>query len=65
MSAGKLRVGGVVSCTVTWKLPEAGLPAVSTTEQLTVVVPKAKVDPEAGEQFAGTDPSRLSVAEAE
>ena len=54
-----------VSTTVTWKLPKAVLPAVSVAEQLTVVVPRAKVEPEAGEQITDTVGSRLSVAEAE
>jgi len=50
--------------TVTWKLPETVLPAASVAEQLTVVVPRTKTEPEAGEQFAEADASRLSVAEA-
>lgn len=46
------------------KLPEARLPAASVAEQLTVVVPGANVEPEAGEQFTATEPSTISVAEA-
>src|SRR5579884_747327 len=42
--------GLVVSRTVTMKLPVAVLPAASVAEQLTAVVPKGKVLPEAGEQ---------------
>jgi len=62
--AGKLSDGGVVSSTVTWKLPEAVLPAASLAEQFTDVVPKPKVEPEAGAQLTVTEP-KLSVAEAE
>ena len=51
--------------TVTWKLPEPVLPASSVEEQFTVVVPRPKVEPDAGEQIAETDGSKLSVAEAE
>jgi len=51
--------------TVTRKLPVAVLPASSLEEQLTFVVPTPKVEPEAGEQFAETEGSKLSVAEAE
>jgi hypothetical protein len=55
----------VLSATVTRKLPRATLPASSVEKQLTVVVPRLKVEPEAGAQFANTDGSRLSDAEAE
>ena len=55
----------VLSATVTRKLPRATLPASSVEKQLTVVVPRLKVEPEAGAQFADTDGSRLSDAEAE
>ncbi len=34
-------------------------------EQVTLVVPSGKVEPEAGEQVAATEPSTMSVAEAE
>jgi hypothetical protein len=34
-------------------------------EQFTVVEPTGKVEPEAGLQLTGMDPSRSSVAEAE
>ena len=51
--------------TTTRKLPELVLPASSVAEQLTVVVPRPKVEPEAGAQLVETEGSRLSVAEAE
>ena len=56
--------GGVVSSTVTLKLPFAVFPAASEAEQLTVVVPITKVEPEAGKQLMGTGPSTASLAEA-
>lgn len=65
MSAGKVRIGSVVSCTVTLKLPVAVLPRVSDAEQLTAVVPIAKVLPEAGEQVTETGPSTASFAVGE
>jgi hypothetical protein len=46
------------------KEPEPVLPALSVTEQVTVVEPKAKVEPDAGEQFGASGPSTLSTAEA-
>lgn len=64
MLAGTVTVGGVVSTTVTVKLPEAMLPAASEAEQLTVVAPRPKVEPEAGEQFTATEPLTRSLAEA-
>ena len=48
---GRVSVGGVVSWTVTVKLPELVLPAASETEQETDVVPSGKLEPEAGEQL--------------
>src|SRR2546425_1233326 len=57
--------GGVVSTTVTVKLPPALFPWVSLAEQLTVVVPSGNESPEAGEQLTGRDPSQASKAEAE
>ena len=63
-SAGKVKDGGVVSCTMILKLPVAVLLSVSVAEQLTVVVPNANVLPEAGAQFMATGPSTRSVAEA-
>jgi hypothetical protein len=46
--AGQLIVGGCVSFTVTVKLQLLELPEASVTEQLTVVVPFGKLDPDAG-----------------
>jgi len=63
MSDGSCRVGGVRSTTVTLKEPEPVLPALSVTEQVTVVEPKANVEPDAGEQFGASGPSTLSTAE--
>ena len=51
--------------TVTWKPPEAVLPAVSVEEQFTVVVPTGKFEPEAGEQAIVTSGSMASDTEAE
>ena len=62
--AGRLKVGGVVSRTVTVKLPFAVFPALSFAEQLTVVAPMAKVLPEAGVQVGVIGPSTSSIAEA-
>jgi hypothetical protein len=62
--AGTVTTGAVVSRTVTLKPPEAVLPAESAAEQLTVVVPSGKVEPEAGEQLGVTAPSTMSLAEA-
>jgi len=54
--------GGVVSTTVTVKFPLAVLPAESVAEQVAVVVPRGKIDPDASEQVTGSVPSTLSVA---
>ena len=62
--AGGVGMTAVTFPTVTWKLPKEVLPAASVAEQLTVVVPRLKVKPEAGEQATDTDASRLSVTEA-
>src|SRR5439155_25525444 len=64
MFAGTLTTGGVVSWTVTVKEPLRLLPARSAALQLTVVVPRANVDPEAGEQalLARPEPPALSAA---
>jgi hypothetical protein len=62
MGAGQLRLGGVESFTVTVKLQLAGLPATSLTEQFTVVVPAAKVEPLAGVQITVPTPEQLSFA---
>jgi hypothetical protein len=55
-------VGGCVSSTVTVKLQLAMLPAASVTEQLTVVVPFGKTDPDAGLHVGVPTPGQLSVA---
>ena len=54
--------GAVVSCTVTLKLLVASFPAASVALQFTVVVPRAKVLPEAGVQTTATLPSTMSLA---
>ena len=40
------------------------LPAASVAEQVTVVVPIGKVEPEAGEQVGIIEPSTTSIADA-
>ena len=62
--AGTVTVGGVVSTTDTLKLALAMLPATSVAEQLIVVAPSGKVEPEAGEQLGVMAPSTRSLAEA-
>jgi hypothetical protein len=57
MFVGQLSVQAV-TVTVNEQLPE--LPAASCTEQLTVVVPTGKFDPEAGEQTGMPTPEQLS-----
>src|SRR6476620_9807192 len=57
-------LGGVVSCTVMWKLPVAMLFAPSVALQLTVVVVMPKVLPEAGVHETGTLPLTMSFAVA-
>ena len=56
--------GGVVSLTVTVNEQFAELLDASLTVQLTVVVPFAKVDPDAGVQTGVPTPGQLSVAVA-
>jgi hypothetical protein len=58
MFDGQLSVQAV---TVTVKLQLAEFPAASCTEQLTVVVPTGKFDPEAGEQTGVPTPEQLSA----
>src|SRR5919107_6212809 len=65
MSAGRLRAGGVVSCTFTVKLPVAVFPWASVAEQLTVVEPSGKTSPELASHVTGTAPSTTSRAVAE
>jgi hypothetical protein len=63
MSAGTLLiVGGVVSRTVTVNVFVAVLPAPSLAEQVTVVVPRANVELDAGLQVTGTFPLTASLA---
>ena len=50
MLAGNVSVGAVVSTTITVKLAAPVFPCVSVAVQFTVVVPNAKVAPEAGKQ---------------
>jgi hypothetical protein len=59
------KTGPVVSVTVTVKLPCAVFPAPSVAEQLTVVVPTGKVEPDAGLQLAASAPETVSFALAE
>ena len=62
MSFGTVITGGVVSLTVTLNDALAVFPAPSVAEQLTLVVPAAKMEPDAGEQLTGTLPYTMSVA---
>jgi hypothetical protein len=59
--AGQAIVGGCVSLTLTVKLQVEVLPAASATEQLTVVVPFGKTEPEAGEHTGVPTPGQLSL----
>src|SRR3972149_12305508 len=61
---GRTRSGGVVSRTVTSKLPVAVLPDASLVEQFTVLVPTGNVLPAAGSQTTLTAPSPSSSAVA-
>jgi hypothetical protein len=65
MSAGTNTVGGVMSRTMTLKELEPVLPCESVAVQVTGVVPRPKVLPDAGEQFGTRLPSTVSLAEAE
>ena len=62
---GTVMTGAVVSCTVIWKDPVDVLPLESKAEQLTTVAPSANVSPELGAQVTGSEPSTMSLAEAE
>src|SRR4051794_18119507 len=64
MFVGTVTTGGVVSTTVTLNAPNDRLPAASIAEQLTVCVPSANVEPDAGTQLTGIGPSTLSTAVA-
>ena len=60
--AGNVRVGAVVSTTLTLKLLLLVLFDVSLALQLTKVLPRPKTLPEAGAQVTGLMPSILSSA---
>ena len=62
MSAGQASVGGWASVTVTVKLELAVLPLASLTEQLTVVVPVGKEEPDGGVHDGVPTPEQLSEA---
>ena len=62
MGAGTVTAGGVVSTTVTVKLFMPVLPCPSLALQVTVVAPRAKLLPEAGEQLTETNPAQVSLA---
>jgi hypothetical protein len=64
MFDGSCNFGGVLSATATLNEAEPVLPALSVTEQVTVVVSNANAEPDAGEQFGASGPSTLSTAEA-
>ena len=53
------------SWTLTLNWPVPVFPCASVVEQVTVVIPKLKIEPEAGEQETGTGPSTRSVAVGE
>ena len=62
MLAGQVSVGAWASVTVTVKLLLALLPLASLTEQLTVVVPAGKVEPDCGVHDGVPTPEQLSDA---
>src|ERR1700716_733687 len=62
MSLGTTMAGGVVARTVTLKLRLEEFPRESLAEQVTAVVPRANVEPEAGAQDGVTAPSTRSDA---
>src|SRR5207245_1440374 len=62
-AAGRFSVGGVVSRTMTSKLAWPTLPCASVAEQLTCVVPRAKLAPLCAVQLGGTSPSTRSCAD--
>ena len=64
LSKGSVRLGGVVSTTVTVNVAVPVLPAPSVAEQVTDVGPRAKVEPDAGEQDGVSDPLTASEADA-
>jgi hypothetical protein len=60
-----VKVGAVVSCTVIVKVALAGLVCASVAVHVTVLLPRWKVELDAGRQFGVTAPSTLSIAVAE
>lgn len=63
---GTVTVGAVVSRTVTVNVTDAWLLWASNASQVTVVVlVREKVDPDAGVQLTATEPSTISLADAE
>jgi len=62
--AGRVRVGGVVSTTVTVDDADPVLPNESVAVHVTVVTPMGKVEPEGGEHVAERDAPVKLVAEA-
>src|SRR5689334_4339627 len=62
VTLGAWMVGGVVSTTSTVKAASALLPALSVAVQVTVVPPRANVEPDGGVQLTETVPSTSSVA---
>jgi len=61
---GRVRVGGAVSTTVTVEDTEPVLPNSSVAVHVTVVTPRAKTEPEAGEQVVVKEAPVELVAEA-
>lgn len=59
---GQVIVGVCWSTTVTANLQEPEIPALSVAEQMTVVVPLGKLEPEGGLQTGTILPGQLSVA---
>src|SRR5688572_21349329 len=62
MFAGTVSRGATVSATVTTNVRLLLLPAASVAVHVTVVAPRAKVEPSAGAHAAFTAPSTLSTA---
>ena len=62
LAADTVRLGAVVSSTVTVKVLSPLLPALSVAEQVTVVVPIGNTVPDALLQVAVSGPSTSSVA---
>src|SRR3989442_940577 len=62
MLVGRLRAGAVLSSTTTVAVAVPWLPALSVAEHVMVVLPTAKVVPEAGTQIDVSEPDTVSVA---